>query len=132
MPVIWLGYMAGGPNTKMYFYESAAWLLAATASGAPSVQTPHSAKAVKIDGFTPMECQFGVDMAKAAAQCDRQQANDLVKKLLEKYESQIDNAPSGDRYQDCYDGTTGRPSEAYVRLVKEVKEELSGMGMSFA
>jgi methylamine--corrinoid protein Co-methyltransferase len=130
MPVIWLGYMAGGPNTKMYFYESAAWLLAATASGAPSVQTPHSAKAVKIDAFTPMECQFGVDMAKAAARCDRKQANDLVKKLLEKYESQIDNAPSGDRYQDCYEVITGRPSTAYVRLVKEVKEDLSRMGIS--
>jgi methylamine---corrinoid protein Co-methyltransferase len=131
MPVIWLGYMAGGPNTKMYFYESAAWLLAATASGAPSVQTPHSAKAVKIDGFTPMECQFGVDMAKSAAQYDRNQANDLVKKLLKKYETQIDGAPSGDRYQDCYNVTTGRPSDAYVRLVQEVKEELSGMGISF-
>ena len=132
MPVIWLGYMAGGPNTKMYFYESAAWLLAATASGAPSVQTPHSAKAVKIDAFTPMECQFGVDMAKAATRYDRKQANELVKKLLDKYESQIDSAPSGDRYQDCYDVTTGRPSEAYVCLVKEVKEELSQMGISIA
>jgi methylamine---corrinoid protein Co-methyltransferase len=132
MPVIWLGYMAGGPNTKMYFYESAAWLLAATTSGAPSVQTPHSAKAVKIDGFTPMECQFGVDMAKAAAKYDRKQANGLVKKLLERYEPQIDKAPSGDRYQDCYHVTTGKPSEGYVRLVNEVKEELSGMGISFA
>ena len=132
MPVIWLGYMAGGPNTKLYFYESAAWLLAATASGAPSVQTPHSAKAVRIDGFTPMECCFGVDMAKAAARYDRKQANDLVRKLLEKYESRIDQAPSGDRYQDCYDATTGKPSADYVRLVDEVKEELSQIGISFA
>ncbi len=131
MPVIWLGYMAAGPNTKMYFYESAAWLLAATASGAPSVQTPHSAKAVKIDGFTPMECQFGVDMAKTAARYDRQQANDLVKKLLEKYESRIDEPPSGDRYQDCYDVTSGKPSDVHVRLVNEVKQELSGLGISF-
>ncbi len=132
MPVIWLGYMAGGPNTKMYCYESAAWLLAATASGAPSVQTPHSAKAVKIDGFTPMECQFGVDMTKAAARYDRKQANTLVKKMLEKYESRIDKAPSGDRYQDCYNVATGKPSEAYVRLINEVKVELSGMGISFS
>jgi len=131
MPVIWLGYMAAGPNTKMYFYESAAWLLAATASGAPSVQTPHSAKAVKIDGFTPMECQFGVDMAKTAARYDRQQANDLVKKLLEKYEFRIDEPPSGDRYQDCYDVTSGKPSDVYVRLVNEVKQELTGLGISF-
>ena len=131
MPVFWLGYMAAGPNTRMYFYESAAWLLCATTSGAPSVQTPHPAKAVLIDGFTPMECKFGVEMGKAAARLDRQKANGLVIRLLEKYESQIDKAPLGSRYQDCYDAVTGKPGEAYVRLYDEVKEELTQMGITF-
>jgi len=131
MPLIWLGYMAGGPNTKMYFYESAAWLLCATVSGAPSVQTPHPAKAVLIDGFTPMECKFGVEMAKSAARFDRQKANGMVIRLLEKYESKIETAHQGSRYQDCYDIVTGKPGEAYVRLYNEVKEELVGMGIAF-
>jgi methylamine--corrinoid protein Co-methyltransferase len=131
MPVIWLGYMAGGPNTKMYFYEAAAYLLCAVASGAPSVQTPHPAKAIKIDGFTPMECKFGVEMAKAAAQINRAQANGLVSRLLEKYETQIETAPSGSRYQDCYDVVSGKPSKDYVRLYDEVKEELARMGIHF-
>lgn len=130
MPVFWLGYMAAGPNTKMYFYESAAWLLCAVASGAPSVQTPHPAKAVMIDGFTPMECVFGVDMGKAATRINRQKANELVNRLLSKYESQIETAPRGSRYQDCYDVGTGKPGEAYVRLYDEVKEELAGIGIS--
>jgi methylamine--corrinoid protein Co-methyltransferase len=129
MPVIWLGYMAGGPNTKMYFYEAAAYLLCAVASGAPSVQTPHPAKAVKIDAFTPMECQFGVEMAKAATQVNRQQANGLVNRLMEKYESQIETAPSGSRYQDCYDVVSGKPTDDYIRLYDEVKEELARMGI---
>jgi hypothetical protein len=131
MPVIWLGYTAAGPNTKMYFYEAAAHLLCAVASGAPSVQTPHPAKAVKIDGFTPMECKFGVEMAKAAAQLNRPQANEKVIQLLEKYESQIEYAPSGSRYQDCYDVVSGKPGEEYVRLYDEVKEELVRMGIPF-
>jgi len=131
MPVFWLGYMAGGPNTEMYFYESAAWLLCAVPSGAPSVQTPHPAKAVLIDGFTPMECRFGVEMGKAAARFDRQKANGAVLRLLERYESRIDQAPQGSRYQDCYDVATGRPCEAYVRLYNDVKEELARMGISF-
>ena len=79
-----------------------------------------------------MECLFGVEMAKAASRCDRKQANDLVRRLLDKYESGIDQAPGGDRYQDCYAVTTGKPADAYVRLVDEVKEELSHMGISFA
>jgi methylamine--corrinoid protein Co-methyltransferase len=131
MPVIWLGYMAGGPNTKMYFYEAAAHLLCAVASGAPSVQTPHPAKAVKIDGFTPMECKFGVEMAETATRVNRQKANVLVNRLLEKYESQIETAPSGSRYQDCYDIVSGRPSGDYVQLYDEVKEELTKMGVPF-
>ncbi len=71
MPVIWLGYMAGGPNTRMYFYEAAAYLLCAVTSGAPSVQTPHPAKAVKVDGITPLEARFGVEMGIAAARINR-------------------------------------------------------------
>jgi methylamine---corrinoid protein Co-methyltransferase len=131
MPVIWLPYIAAGPNTKMYFYESAAYLLCAVTSGAPSVQTPHPAKAVKVDGITPMEARFGVEMAIAASRLKRQQANELVNRLLEKYESQIEIAPSGDRYQDCFDLATGKPGEAYLRLYSGVKEELAGMGIPF-
>jgi len=131
MPVIWLGYMAAGPNTKMYFYESAAYLLTAVTSGAPSVQTPHPARAVVVDGITPLEARFGVEMATAAAKLGREQANELVLQLLEKYESQIETAPAGSVYQECYDVTSGRPGEEYLQLYNEVKEELAGMGIPF-
>jgi methylamine--corrinoid protein Co-methyltransferase len=131
MPVIWLGYMAAGPNTKMYFYEAAAHLLCAVTSGAPSVQTPHPAKAVKIDGITPLEARFGVETAIAASKLSREQANDLVARLLAKYESRIETPPSGSAYQACYDVTTGRPDQAYLRLYGDVKEELGSLGIPF-
>ena len=131
MPVIWLGYIAGGPKTKSYFYEAAAYLLSAVTSGAPAVQTPHPAKAVKIDGITPMEAKFGVEMACAAAELTRDQANQLVLQLLEKYESQIGSAPGGSTYQECYDLTTGKPGEEYVQLHDEIKVELAGLGVPF-
>jgi len=131
MPVIWLGYMAGGPNTKSYFYESAAYLLSAVASGAPSVQTPHPAKAVKIDGITPLEAKFGVEMALAASKLKREQANELVIQLLEKYESQIETAPTGSTYQESYNVTTGKLGDDYLRLYSEMKSELAGMGVPF-
>jgi methylamine--corrinoid protein Co-methyltransferase len=129
MPTIWLGYIAGGPNTRMFFYESAAYLLCAVTSGAPSVQTPHPAKAVKVDGITPLEAQFGVEMAIAAAKLNREKANELVLRLLEKYGSQIEMAPSGSTYQECYDVTSGKPGDDYLRLYGEVKEELAAMGV---
>ena len=131
MPVIWLGYMSAGPNTRMYFYEAAAHLLCAVTSGAPSVQTPHPAKAVKVDGITPLEARFGVEMGIAAAKLDREQANELVLRLLEKYESQIEAPPSCSTYQECYDVTTGKPGETYLELYNEAKEELTTMGVPF-
>ena len=115
----------------MYFYEAAAHLLCTVTSGSPGVGIPHPAKGVKVDGSTPMEARFGVDMAKAASRLNRERANDLVRRLLEKYESQIPKAPAGDRYQDCYDVATGKPKEGYVRLYEEVKEELGKMGIPF-
>jgi methylamine--corrinoid protein Co-methyltransferase len=132
MPTIWLGYMAGGPNTEMYFYESAAYLLCAVTSGAPSVQTPHPAKAVKVDGITPLEAEFGVEMAVAASTLTRAQATELVLRLLEKYESQIETAPTGSTYQECYDVAAGKPSDAYLRLYDGAKEKLAGMGVPLA
>jgi len=132
MPTIWLAYIAAGPHTRMYFYEAAAYLLCAVTSGAPSVQTPHPAKAVKIDGITPLEARFGVETAIAAAKLTRSRASELVLRLLEQYESQIANPPSGSTYQECYDVTTGKPGQAYLRLYEEVQEELAGMGIPFA
>jgi methylamine--corrinoid protein Co-methyltransferase len=48
---------------------------------------------------------------------------------LEKYESHIDEAPAGSTYQECYDVTTGKPGQEYLRLYDEVREELTRMGI---
>jgi methylamine--corrinoid protein Co-methyltransferase len=132
IPVIWLGYMAAGPNTKMYFYEAAAYLLSAVTSGAAAVKMPTPAKGVKVDASTPLETRFGIEMTRAASKLNRQQANELVIELLGKYESQIPDAPPGDRYQDCFDVQTGRPGASYLRLYEEVREELRDMGVPLA
>ena len=132
MPTNWTSYAAAGPNTKMFFYEAAAILICQVTSGAPGVKAPpHPAKGVKADGITPLEAQFSVEVGKAACRLNREKANDLVIRLLEKYESQIDKAPEGSRYQECYDVTTGKPKKEYLRLYHEVKEELAGMGVPF-
>jgi methylamine--corrinoid protein Co-methyltransferase len=132
MPVIWNPYCAAGPNTKMYFYEAAAWLLCAIPSGAPAFETAHPARAVKPYAYTPMEARFGVEMGAAATKLSREQASDLVLQLLDKYESHIDTAPTGNTYQECYDVANGKPGEAYLGLYHEAKEELAGMGIPIA
>jgi len=131
MPVIWDPYCAAGPNTKMFMYETAAYLLSVVPSGAASFETSHPAKGVRTDCFTPMESKWNVEMGKAASRIHREEANGLVERLLEKYESRLDSPPEGSRYQECYDPATGKPDVAYVNLYSDVKEELAAMGVSF-
>ena len=83
------------------------------------------------DTITPMEARFGVEMAVAASRLKREQASEIVNRLLEKYESQIGTPPPGSRYLECYDVVSGKPNEAYLRLYGEAKEELAGMGIPF-
>lgn len=128
-PAIALGYAAAGPCTRIYFYEAAAVNLCCVVSGYGGVQTVHPAKAVLEDGITPTEARFNAEIARAAAGMQADRANELVRSLLAKYEDEIELAPPGDRYQDCYDLRTGRPLDRYLRLYDEVKEELAGMGI---
>ena len=86
---------------------------------------------VKVDGATPMDAKFGIEMGKAACKLNRRRASEMVIKLLEKYEHRIPEPPEGDRYQDCYDPVFGKPGESCLRRYNEVKEELAGMGVPF-
>lgn len=131
IPLLPCGYTAAGANTRMYFYEAAALIIGCIASGSPGMVVPAPAKGVKIDGSTPMENKFMIEVGRAAAQLDRRAANDLVVRLLDKYESRLSDPPEGDRYQECYDVQTGKPGDAYLRLYDEVKVELAGMGVPF-
>jgi hypothetical protein len=130
LPLFILGYLASGPMTDMVLYETAAWIIAAVASGA-HVEAEGVCKATHIDHFTPMEPQFAAEVAHAAAGIKRNNANELVNKLLSKYEAKIENPPIGLTYQECYDAKTGRPREDYLRLYSQAKQELEDLGLEF-
>jgi len=130
-PDIALGYAAAGPATRMYFYEAAAANLCFVPSGFGGVQTVHPAKAVIDDGVSPLEAQFCVEVAQAATGMGADQANALVNQLLEKYEMEIGKAPAGKRYQECHDPKTGVPTDAYLSLYEEIKDELATLGIPF-
>jgi methylamine--corrinoid protein Co-methyltransferase len=129
-PAIALGYGAAGPQTKMYFYEAAAFNLSCVTSGYAGVQTLHPAKAIVDDAVTPTEARFCAEMAHSLAGMKADRASELVNQLLDKYEGEVEKAPIGKRYQECYDLKRGKPSDDYLRLYEEVKDELAGLGIS--
>lgn len=126
--LVWsLGYIAAGPMTKQFFYESAAYIATAISSGL-STQTCHPARAIRNDYITPMEMLGSVELTQSCVGLKRTEANELVKELLSRYEDKIDDAPKGKKYQECYDVNTGRPIQEYADLYGEVKEELHALG----
>ena len=129
-PAISLGYAAAGPCTRMYFYEAAAVQLCCVPSGYAGVQTVHPARAIIEDGITPLEALFNVEMAYATTGMPAHRASELVQKLLPRYEADIEGAPAGKRYLECYDHKKGKPSSEYSRLYDQVKEELAGLGLA--
>jgi len=128
-PVSWRAYLASGCNTKSFFHEACAWLLAAVTSGAAAVKMPTPAAAVKLDASTPMETRFGIAMTKAASKLSRSQAHDIMANLLEKYEPLLNNPPLGDTGPECYNFSTGKPSAEYQRLYDDTICELQEMGI---
>ncbi len=129
--LVWsLGYIAAGPMTKQFFYETAAYMAAVIPSGV-SAQTTHPARAILNDYVTPMEIRGSVELTEASVGMTREEGNELAKKLLTTYEKNLDNAPKGKTYQECYDINTGQPNAEYIDLYGEVKEELKNMGFQY-
>lgn len=130
LPTLFLAYQAAGPFTKMYFYETAAYITALIASGV-STQAPLPAKATLVDYVTPMEMQFSIEAAHAATKLSRSEANEVVKQLLTHYEDKFEDPPKGKKYQECYNINTGRVKKEYQEFYDQIKEEINGIGLKF-
>ncbi|HUV56424.1 MAG TPA: monomethylamine:corrinoid methyltransferase [Dehalococcoidales bacterium] len=124
VPVVNIGYAGAGPMTKMIFYEFAAWVIGAVVSGG-SIEVGGSARGIVVDHTSPVEPLFASEVAHAVAGMSRGEANGIVVALLEKYESQLRNPPTGQRYQECFDISTGTPSKEFIELYRQVRQEMT-------
>jgi methylamine--corrinoid protein Co-methyltransferase len=73
-----------------------------------------------------------VGQAVGRARLTRKQANDLVLKILEKYQPMIDSRTLhtiGVNYQDAYDVESATPKPEFLEIYNEVKKELVEMGL---
>ena len=123
--------MGAGPETEMEFYENAACVIGAVVSGSAGVESPGGAKNAIMDHISPMISKWTAEVAHAAPGMKRDEADEIVKRLLLKYENSLDKPPEGKRYQDCYNIKTLEPSRRYIELYEKAKEELTGYGLKF-
>jgi methylamine--corrinoid protein Co-methyltransferase len=121
---------AAGPCTEMCFNEVAAMSIAGAVSGC-HINNASAAKSQYPDRNTGMETKMGCEVGHAATGLKRTDANDLVTKIVSKYEENLKNPPLGLTFQECYDLNTVKPSEEHVNIFTRVKKDLEDLGLKF-
>ena len=59
----------------------------------------------------------------------RAQANEILKKLITKYEERLPNPPKGHPFDECYDVQRLVPKEEWRSMYNHVKEECIQLGI---
>lgn len=126
------GFANAGPGTEMLLYESAAHAIASVVSGANLWEIAPARNKYQ-NRATPLEARLCAEVGHAVAHqgMTREEANEIVKRLLMKYEHMIPDAPIGMTFQECYEVKKGRPLPWWLDMYKRVKEELHQMGIEF-
>lgn len=119
----------GGPCTEMFMYEAAVGLMNHCVSGANKTTQPRSAGGRFTDYITPMECWWCGNVFKSCAGMSLEQANDIAKKILPKYEEKLGAPEKGLPVNECFDLVNLRPKENYRELYTRVRNELIDLGM---
>jgi len=127
---LYYNYTSAGPCTEMCLYEIAAQYTSAIASGV-SMETGGIAGGKREDYLTPVEPKFTAEVAHAVAGLKREDANELVKKIVPTYVDKIANPPLGMKHQECCDFDTGKPSQKCWDVYSKVKKELTDLGLEF-
>jgi len=124
-------YTATGPGTKMILYEVAAGAITSAVSGLHGTGIG-SAGGKFMDQETGLECRLYGEVAKHSTQFKRSDANEIVKKIIAKYEDTLRKEKKvipGKSFRELYDLKTIKPSKEWLQLYLEVKKELIDLGV---
>ncbi|MBU0686140.1 MAG: monomethylamine:corrinoid methyltransferase [Thermoplasmatota archaeon] len=123
-----LNYTTAGPCTPMCLFETSASVTAAVTAGL-SIESLGVATNKHEDRTTPVEPRISAEVGHAVAGMKLSDANELVKKLLGKYESKLKAPPLGKSLYECWDPETRRPSKEYKGVIKAYKKSMSALGL---
>ncbi|MEM2896689.1 MAG: monomethylamine:corrinoid methyltransferase [Candidatus Bathyarchaeia archaeon] len=119
------------PFTEQIHYEGAAIALASVTSGSHVVGGPRPAKTLFLNHVSPLDTRVYAKVGIAATKMKREDANEIVKELIKKYQDKIefDKAPAGKPFEECYDLETLTPKKEYLELCDKVEKEFRDLGI---
>jgi methylamine--corrinoid protein Co-methyltransferase len=124
-------FTSAGPCTDMVLYEVATNTIASTVSGMAFLEGVGTATTARVDHATGLEvrCMAEVGHATSRGSIKLEDANDLVKKIIPKYEGRFDNPPLGKTFQECYDLRNLEPTAEWMEIYRGVCRELVDLGI---
>ena len=127
------GFAAAGPCTNMVLYESGLHGIVSAISGASVLWEIASASNKHFERTTPIEARMACETGIAAVNSNlkRKDVNDIVKKVVPKYENRFDNAPLGKTFCECYDVKSLEVAQEYIRLYIDIRKEFEDMGLNY-
>lgn len=120
---------ASGPGTEMMFLENGATAIANSVSGGHILHGIRKAVLTKPNQAGGLEPKFQGEVAKGAAGLRREEASEMVKSLLSKYEDKFKSAPEGKSFDELYDLSTLVPKEDYQDTYQKARTKISEMGL---
>ena len=121
-----------GPVTRTLLYESAAMALTATVSGAARIMGPRSAAGTIAGHCSGLEARFAGEVGHAAAGMSREQANEVMHKIVPEYSDLLETDMRGVRFDEAYDLDTLQPTAEWLEIYDQAKEQIAGLGLPFS
>jgi methylamine--corrinoid protein Co-methyltransferase len=84
-----------------------------------------------MDQITPMNGRWSAQIAHAVVGMKRDEANEIVKQLLTRYEDRLHSAPKGLKFWQCFDIKTLKPFKEHQTLYDSARQELAAYGVRF-
>jgi methylamine--corrinoid protein Co-methyltransferase len=81
------------------------------------------------DYTTGLESKFAAEVARASSGMKRSDANEVIKKLIPKYEDRLRRPPIGKAFKDCFDVKSVTPSKEWLDIYRQVSKEFKDLGV---
>lgn len=129
MPLMKTINQVAGPMTDMFYLESIVGMTAASASGQAFTIAPRSAGGSVKNHLTPIDAWFNAAVFKGAAGLSLEQANDICKEVIPKFENDLYDPPKGKSFRDLYDIKTITPIPEYKEHYLKMREYAKSLGI---
>ena len=122
-------YPGAGPCTEMCLLETANQAICDTGSGRELLSGSAAAKGVVQDKTTGMEARVMGEAARAAAGMKVSDLNEIIGKVLTKYERSFATPPQGKSFRECYNVKAVKPTAEYLEVYDTALQTLRDCGL---